>query len=311
MSKRRVKLLQCPNCETTLPNAENFCPSCGQENHQIIRPASHLWTELIENLFNIDSRFFRTVKTLFFKPGTITKEYNAGKRKYYLSPIRIYLLASVVFFLLQSISFKVSDEQVAALKNKGNENLQDTIHLNFGMNSLVLTKEEAYKLANLNEEKIDSLLIDSEFTPNFFSRKMLLQSSRLLNGEINSVTQLTSQGLSFAMFLLMPLFALLLLLFYRKQKKIYVEHLVFSIHFHAVAFILMSAGYFAKIVFDLEMLGNIFDFLVLVYLFLYLKNVYRDSVGKMLLKFLGLLMGYGLLLAIAFMIIGFIAVFIF
>ena len=311
MPKRRVKLLQCPNCETLLPNAENFCPNCGQENHEIIRPASHLWTELMGNLFNIDSRFFRTMKALFLKPGKITREYNAGKRMFYLPPIRIYLLASVVFFLLQSISFNLSDEQVAAIKDRSDKNPQDTIQINMGMSSLTMTNEEAYNLASLEEEQIDSFLLESDITPNFFSRKMLRQSSRLLNGEINSVTQLISQGLSFGMFLLMPLFALLLMLFYREQQRFYVEHLVFSIHFHGVAFMLMSLGYLSEIAFEWERMGNLFDLIAVVYLFLFLKNVYQNSIGKTLLKFLGLLMLYGLLLGIAFLIIGFIAVFIF
>ena len=48
-------------------------------------------------------------------------------------------------------------------------------------------------------------------------------------------------NLPISMFFMLPAFALLLAIFYRKKQRFYVEHLVFSIHVHVVAFAVFTA----------------------------------------------------------------------
>jgi hypothetical protein len=77
-----------------------FCQVCGQEN---IVPKQGFWSltrHFIYDIFHFDGKFFDTLRLLFFKPGTISKEYVLGKRMRYLDPIRMYLFTSAVFFLV-------------------------------------------------------------------------------------------------------------------------------------------------------------------------------------------------------------------
>ena len=58
--------------------------------------------ELLEGITHSDSRLWRTLTTLWFKPGKLTEEFVAGRRVAYLPPFRLYLILSIVFFLLAS-----------------------------------------------------------------------------------------------------------------------------------------------------------------------------------------------------------------
>lgn len=101
-------------------------------------------------------------------------------------------------------------------------------------------------------------------------------------------------------FLLLPLFALVLHLLYIRRKQPYVKHFVFSLHFHAFLFI--STLFFLLISEPLEKMGlvvvnqvlsGILGILLLAYLFFAMKRVYQQPVGRTLLKFFLLCLGYG------------------
>ena len=88
----------CLNCNTQLLDV--YCHHCGQKD----LPKRQTLRELIENFvgsfYSFESKFFRTVKFLLFKPGFLPVEYTAGKRESYYHPARTYAFISFVFFLL-------------------------------------------------------------------------------------------------------------------------------------------------------------------------------------------------------------------
>lgn len=88
----------CLNCGAT--NVETYCANCGQKAQATRQPLRVFLSDAVETLFNIDSRWFITVKHLFTKPGVVTSEYIEGKRASYLPPLRIYISISIVYFLI-------------------------------------------------------------------------------------------------------------------------------------------------------------------------------------------------------------------
>ena len=52
-----------------------------------------------EDLTHADSRLWRTLGALLFRPGFLTAEFLGGRRARYLPPVRLYLVLSVAFFL--------------------------------------------------------------------------------------------------------------------------------------------------------------------------------------------------------------------
>ena len=88
----------CLNCGTALQGP--FCHYCGQPDRNFLRFFPVLLRELMSDFLDFDSRFARTLKPLLFHPGRLTRDYLDGRRYRYTPPLRLYLFASIVFFLV-------------------------------------------------------------------------------------------------------------------------------------------------------------------------------------------------------------------
>src|SRR5258706_4584769 len=76
----------CLNCGAELRG--EYCSRCGQKDGPSHEPFKELVAEVFSGLFHFDSKFFRTLSPLLFKPGFLTNEYTSGKRAHYVHPIR-------------------------------------------------------------------------------------------------------------------------------------------------------------------------------------------------------------------------------
>ena len=97
--KKRRKVEICHNCHTILSLDNNFCPHCGQENHDLKVPIGHLAFEVFEGFTHFDTKFYNTMRAIFTSPGKITKDFLEGRRGRYVPPVRLYFLIAFVFFL--------------------------------------------------------------------------------------------------------------------------------------------------------------------------------------------------------------------
>ena len=97
--KKRRKVEICHNCHTILSLENNFCPHCGQENHDLKVPIAHLAFEVFEGFTHFDTKFYNTMQAIFLSPGKITKDFLEGRRGRYVPPIKLYFLISFLFFL--------------------------------------------------------------------------------------------------------------------------------------------------------------------------------------------------------------------
>ena len=101
--KKRRKTDECLNCGLVFEVPDEFCPRCGQENHQRIKSVRLFLIDSFKDVVDIDSRFYRSIKPFLFKPGRLTNEYVLGRRKHFVQPIRLYLLLSFIYFFISSI----------------------------------------------------------------------------------------------------------------------------------------------------------------------------------------------------------------
>ncbi|MDH4053844.1 MAG: DUF3667 domain-containing protein [Gammaproteobacteria bacterium] len=88
----------CLNCGTRLRG--QYCGSCGQRSRSRLISIWQLLREAFGDLFELDSRLWRTVLPLLTRPGKLTRDYLEGRRARYMPPFRTYLVLSVVFFLV-------------------------------------------------------------------------------------------------------------------------------------------------------------------------------------------------------------------
>ena len=87
---------RCENCGAELQG--HWCAQCGQPAIDYRRSFRHVIADLLDEFLNWDSKFFATIALLIFKPWRLTNEFLAGKRVRYANPLRLYLLASILFF---------------------------------------------------------------------------------------------------------------------------------------------------------------------------------------------------------------------
>ena len=86
----------CENCGAELQG--HWCAQCGQPAIEYRRSFRYVVADLLNEFLNWDSKFFTTIALLILKPWRLTNEFLAGKRVRYVNPLRLYLLASILFF---------------------------------------------------------------------------------------------------------------------------------------------------------------------------------------------------------------------
>lgn len=89
----------CADCGTE--TVGRFCHNCGNPSH-VHRTLLHLGEELLHGVMHFDSRTWRTLPLLAFRPGKLTREWVMGKRARYVSPLAIFLFTVFVMFMLLS-----------------------------------------------------------------------------------------------------------------------------------------------------------------------------------------------------------------
>lgn len=88
----------CPNCGTLLKG--EYCSHCGQSARDMHKPFVTLVSNALGDVFAFDGRIAKTLPGLMFRPGHVTRAYLEGKRARYVPPFRLFLIASVLFFLV-------------------------------------------------------------------------------------------------------------------------------------------------------------------------------------------------------------------
>jgi hypothetical protein len=218
--------VRCKNCDAVLLG--RFCANCSQAANVHVPTTRELVHEMLEGITHSDSRLWRTLTTLWFKPGKLTAEFVAGRRVAYLPPFRLYLIVSIVFFLIASF-----------------------VNVNVAM----LTFDEATKsgrppLSTSRELPADRItscddLVAFSKTPAWNPRiKHVCEAVLHDNG--GNLVHLAIGTTSKAMFIFLPLIAFLNMLLYWRPRHRYAEHLLFFVHLHAfyfsVAILMLSLG---------------------------------------------------------------------
>ena len=285
----------CPNCNSENNETDKYCSTCGQKNSTLKHSLSFYISEILGSMFNLDSAFFRTFKYLIFYPGKLSRRYLEGERIKFLSPVRIYLISSVLYFFV----FGISANNAGELVDRSFQKIDTTgISVNLGVNDIPINVDSVAYYLSMNRAQLDSFLVARGTPPNWFSRLYAKQIFRFANQGAGGFFKQVQKNYSISLFLLMPLFALLLLLIYRK-KELYIGHLVFSIHFHSLIFLLLFiTGVLSFFISPLVYLALLA--LAFVLMFIWLKNFYGYKGVRGFLRFLVTISLYGFVLFAAF-----------
>jgi hypothetical protein len=241
MTRELRRAAACRNCHAEVTG--NFCAGCGQENTDYRVSLRRLVGDLVDEVFQLESRLWRSLWALFRHPGLLTREYNAGRRVRYTTPLRLYMLASIAYFLVAGL---VPDK-----------NLKMELGSSAELQHAQEQPGEASPFVRDLERRLSIAQHDPEAARRRMQRAVLDWGPRI-------------------MALLVPLFALLTFAFFRQPRHFYVEHLVFALHLHAAAFFLwmLAAGirHYAGLPLFLA---------VLMWSFLAARNVFEQSWGRL------------------------------
>jgi len=304
MARKRVKRPVCPNCGHALSSEDNFCGRCGQENHTHKLPIRHFLLELLSGLFNFDTNLLRTLRDLFWPPGLVIREYNANKRARYVPPLRLYLFTSVLFFIFLSWNTRQVLDPAASVVISGSDSV-DTSGLTLELENGTISDSSIIVLSSrrhLTNDLLDSTLIASGETPTILMRAVLRLAVGMSGNSLrkDEFIQGMLGGFSKLLFILVPFFALLLKLLYRRSGKFYSEHLVFALYFHTVLFLVLGVALFIGQLVEIPFVSIILVALPLIYLVTAIRIVHGDPHWKTLVKTLLLVLGYGMVLGLAF-----------
>jgi len=93
----------CHNCQTPLKPENQYCPNCSQSSLSLTQPFVKIVSEAFHEVLDIDGRLAKTLKKLIFSPGVLSKEFMKGRRVSYTPPLRLYLVISLLFFIMISL----------------------------------------------------------------------------------------------------------------------------------------------------------------------------------------------------------------
>lgn len=305
----------CLNCGTTV--TDKFCPSCGQENLELHENFLHLVLHSVGHYFHFESKFFNSIVPLFTKPGYLTKEYFAGRRASHLNPISMYISISILFFFLFTANSNSNKKDILEEKDAQEEVVSKTKEttdkkaLSLVPNAQAVTDTSANSKTTIpaknpetNVEIKDKITVAGWEIPiaGLNTKFREVRHDELKNALFKN--KLVSH-LPKTMFLLLPLFALILKLVNFRSKKFYAEHLIYSIHVHSFLFL------FGSILILLDWILPFLDgwimftgFIVIVwYIYRSMRNTYKGSRWATVSKFFMLAFAYTFLMLLSGLIL--------
>jgi len=195
---------ECTNCGAALSGP--YCSQCGQKKEDKNDfSISHFLGETVHAFTHFDSKFFATIKYLVFKPGKLTQEFILGHRKKFMHPLQLFLVVNIIYFLMLSSIPYLPVTFSTPLKYQMDNGW---INHSFG--------------AKVNQKIKDLGITYKEYETEFNHR--------------------TEEQAKTLIIVMVPVFALLLALFFAGQKRYFIEHLTFSFHFFSFILFFDSFG---------------------------------------------------------------------
>jgi hypothetical protein len=282
----------CANCGVTLNG--HYCWNCGQPAENPVHSLWHFIGEATEDLTHADSRLWRTLGALLFKPGFLTTEFLAGRRVRYLPPIRLYLVMSVVLFLFLSLNPTHVNIKTRGLTQAEREEIyRETGHTLPTEGFLVFqpgeepsadTRAKCARIGARPDPKRQAGVFRSALES--VEHKACLSFAE---DKGHALGEAFMHNLPKALFITLPIMAGLMRLLYRRPERYYVEHLLVLLHNYAFVFLWFSIvillGWIIRVEAIADLLTNLMSLYPVYYFFGGMRRVYGESIGSTVAKF--------------------------
>ncbi|PYK77995.1 MAG: hypothetical protein DME37_11030 [Verrucomicrobia bacterium] len=258
----------CENCGA--PMAGPFCAQCGQAAVDYRRSFRHIIVDVLDSFLSWDSKFFATIGWLIARPWHLTNQFLAGRRVRYVHPLRLYLLASILFFFvvnywaksIHADPSKLSAEDRAEIAADPDIPPAVKARIRGALDAKGQTQPEAQtspspqaavtpqpsvigspppSVTSPSPSGDFGPLVQFDKPPSDPFEKWLEQRAKEKMGEHGSKMTLfiatLFSNLPYMMLCCIPLFALVLKVLYVRKRVFYIDHLVYALHIHSFAYL--------------------------------------------------------------------------
>ncbi len=296
---------KCANCQTPLTG--RYCANCGQSADMHRRSVVHLTQELVNDIASFDSRILRTAKALLFRPGELAQAFRQGRTQSYVPPVRLYLFVSLIFFLALSFTnvaifqFVMTATPERVFVENGHVYMTQPDGGKVEMPAHYADGKQHYNISSNIIFFARQGTLHADLPPGARARMMEDLNHATAKAEKNNkagpiVRTVTATMIKLAndpaalngaltawipraLFLLLPIFALLLAACYWRQRSTlyFVDHLVFSLGLHSFAFALLLGAAALAQIFPGEAVLWLAVAVLGLYLLLAMKRFYGQS----------------------------------
>jgi len=196
----------CPSCGARAMH--RFCGECGErragEDDLSVRG---FLVRAVHTVTNTDSNVVRTFRALVFRPGLLTAEYFDGRRRPYLQPVQLFLVANLIFFVVHTI---------------------------FPVNVFTTT------LSDHLQHHPYSPLIREMSGPGGMTFGEMLSDPEVFSPYAQTFQAVTNGLAKTLVIVMVPIFAMLTFTLFHSRAPFLVQHLVFGLHFYAFMMLVTS-----------------------------------------------------------------------
>ncbi|MGO9803395.1 MAG: DUF3667 domain-containing protein [Steroidobacteraceae bacterium] len=265
----------CDNCGASVTG--RYCANCGQRLEPPVHTLWHFMAVAAEDVTHADSRLWRTLAALLFRPGYLTHEFLAGRRARYLPPVRLYLVLSVVFFLsAAALHSKAQVLQVSTTDN-GVPKAAHLVPLTEATSIPGSGARPGESVAERNARECAMINYDGPWHTTL-TPEMQKACLRVRADNARSLMQSVRHNLPRVMFVFLPLIAALMMLMYSRPRHYYVEHLLLLVHNHAFVFLMLPLAWVVGAL--LPSVARWLDLALSIYIAWYLYRSMRTVYGQ-------------------------------
>ena len=256
-AEERPPFTHCEDCGAELHG--RYCSNCGQVAVDYHRSFRHVVADVAESFLNWDSKFTKTLLLLVIYPGWLTNQFVAGRRTRYLHPLRLYLLVSIVFFL--GVRFApIQTRPVVAADMTPKDSRRGGGGDEESGDSRPRARRSAEKAWPNGQRRRPRRKLARPGPPSFHRRrprrlfrgdsseaigrwifpelaKRKVKEDRSPRKQRPTLIKTLRDNISTMMLFCIPLFALVLKILYLRQRRFYIEHLVYALHIHSFFYI--------------------------------------------------------------------------
>lgn len=213
-------MTHCRNCEAELTGP--YCARCGQRDLPPDPSFGELFAEAWDAFVNLDGRAVQTFRLLLLRPGELTVRYVAGKRAAFLPPLRLYLIMSVAYFLVQQA-----------------RDVDPVINFNDRGSAVEVGRGDSAA-----SRPVATVQGDAKPLPEWEAR--IKRGALSTKNNSRAFSAMVREHMPKAIFLLVPLYALLLAGVYWRRRIKLPGHMIFALHGHAYVFAVFLVSAVAK-----------------------------------------------------------------